>query len=156
MISHSVILGTSYEKRRFSGLRKSESPNWPTFAKFWTVGYVFEFAHLLSHFIIICLLEAALMALSTSGRDLSMYVDADLSLSSHVSRTRSHCFALRQLWSIIRHFVKSTVDCLWETLWENRLPMASDLWPDTIQNALFRLLFSSKYLRVPNRRNAYN
>jgi len=42
-------------------------------------------------------------------RDLSIYIDADLSMRSHVQRTVAGCFAvLRQLRSI-RRFVPSTV-----------------------------------------------
>jgi len=50
---------------------------------------------------------------TTAVRDLGIYIDADLSMRSHVQRTVAGCFAmLRQLRSI-RRSVPSSVSRLW-------------------------------------------
>jgi hypothetical protein len=60
-----------------------------------------------------------LITSSTSVRDLGVYIDADLSMQSHVHNTVSKCFAmLRQLRSIRRSVPASaytiipTIDCV--------------------------------------------
>jgi hypothetical protein len=50
---------------------------------------------------------------ATSVRDLGIYIDADLSMSTHVSRTVSSCFcALRQIRSIRRSVTRPVLQSL--------------------------------------------
>jgi hypothetical protein len=65
---------------------------------------------------------ADLIAPSSSVRNLGIYIDADLSMSTHVSRTVSRCFAvLRQLRSVSRSVPRHVLQTLVVSLVISRL-----------------------------------
>jgi len=112
---------------------------------------------------------------SSTVRDLGVYIDADLSMQSHVRRTVSRCFAaLRQLCSIRRQIPSAMFQSLIVALVLSRLDYCNSVLYglpasiihrlQSVQNAAARLIFGIRrsehitdalitihWLRVPER-----
>jgi hypothetical protein len=92
---------------------------------------------------------------TTSVRDLGIYIDSDLSMSTHVSKTVSSCFGmLRQLKSIRRSVTRPVLTSLVVALVLTRLDygcatlagITDELLSrlQSVQNAAARLIFSAR------------